>query len=123
MYYLTLDEDGYLVGYAVAEAMPGEVVDMPAVERLDEAAMRDAKHMISHRWDGEKLVLDEQRLARLEVEEKRQDCIAELKNLLIATDYVAAKIAEGSAAVEEYAAVIARRRAWRAEINELEGTA
>ena len=123
MYYLTLDEDGYLVGYAALETMPDDSIGMPAVGHLDEAAMMDAKYMISHRWDGEKLMLDKQRLVRLEAEEKRQNCIAELKNLLIATDYVAAKIAEGSAAVEEYAAVIARRRAWRAEINELEGTA
>lgn len=36
------------------------------------------------------------------------------------TDYVAAKIAEGAATAEEYAAVLAERRAWRAEINEAE---
>ena len=35
-------------------------------------------------------------------------------------DFVAAKIAEGAATKEEYAAVLSRRRAWRGEINEAE---
>lgn len=43
-----------------------------------------------------------------------------LHQLLTRTDYIAAKIAEGSATREEYADVIAQRQAWRAEINELE---
>lgn len=46
--------------------------------------------------------------------------IAWLKAKLSETDYIAAKIAEGSAAAEEYAEEIARRREWRARINELE---
>lgn len=45
--------------------------------------------------------------------------VAELKERLRATDYVAAKIAEGAATREEYADVIARRQAWRDRINEL----
>ena len=55
-------------------------------------------------------------------EEKAQARIAELKRQLSDTDYVALKIAEGSATTEEYADVIAQRKAWRAEINELEKT-
>lgn len=46
--------------------------------------------------------------------------ITELKQNLANTDYVASKIAEGSATREEYADVIAQRQAWRAEINSLE---
>lgn len=46
--------------------------------------------------------------------------IAELKKLLSDTDYVAIKIAEGSATIEEYAEVIAQRKLWREEINSLE---
>jgi hypothetical protein len=46
-----------------------------------------------------------------------------LKSQLTGTDYVAAKIAEGSATVEEYAEKIAQRQAWRQEIAELEATA
>ena len=46
--------------------------------------------------------------------------IAELKHKLTATDYIAAKIAEGAATSEEYAEKLAGRAAWRARINELE---
>lgn len=46
--------------------------------------------------------------------------IAELKAKLAATDYIAAKIAEGAATREEYAEELAERAAWRARINELE---
>lgn len=46
--------------------------------------------------------------------------ISELKAKLTATDYVAAKIAEGAATKEEYAEKLAERAAWRARINELE---
>ena len=53
-------------------------------------------------------------------EEKTQK-IAELKQKLADTDYIAAKIAEGAATKEEYADVLAQRKAWREEINALEG--
>ena len=46
--------------------------------------------------------------------------IAELKTKLVETDYIAAKIAEGSATFEEYSEEIRKRREWRARINELE---
>jgi hypothetical protein len=46
-----------------------------------------------------------------------------LKSQLANTDYIAAKIAEGSATVEEYAEKIAQRQAWRQEISELEAVA
>lgn len=46
--------------------------------------------------------------------------ISELKSKLTATDYIAAKIAEGAATREEYAEELAERAAWRARINELE---
>ena len=46
--------------------------------------------------------------------------IGELKAALAATDYIAAKIAEGAATREEYADKIAQRAIWRARINELE---
>ena len=58
--------------------------------------------------------------------EKPQDLInaeriEELKTKLAETDYVVIKIAEGEATAEEYSEVLANRKAWRAEINELEG--
>lgn len=46
--------------------------------------------------------------------------IAELKTKLAQTDYIAAKIAEDSATVEEYSEEIRKRREWRERINELE---
>ena len=46
--------------------------------------------------------------------------INELKQKLSDTDYIACKIAEGSATVEEYAEQIKQRQLWREQINELE---
>jgi hypothetical protein len=46
-----------------------------------------------------------------------------LKSRLADTDYITAKIAEGSATIKEYADKIAGRQAWRREIAELEATA
>lgn len=59
--------------------------------------------------------------------EIKQARIAELKAQLDSTDYVVLKIAEADTAEEQaqlrehYAEVIANRKAWRAEINELQG--
>lgn len=46
--------------------------------------------------------------------------IAQLKRQLSLTDYAVIKIAEGAATKEEYAEIIAQRRKWRQEINNLE---
>ena len=54
-------------------------------------------------------------------EEIKAQTIVELKANLAATDYAIIKIAEGVATAEDYADVIAQRRQWRTEINELEG--
>ena len=43
-----------------------------------------------------------------------------LKQQLADTDYIAAKIAEGAATKEQYAAKITERQTWRDEINVLE---
>jgi hypothetical protein len=43
-----------------------------------------------------------------------------LKRQLASTDYIAVKIAEGAAVAQDYAAKIAERQAWRAEIGLLE---
>ena len=53
-------------------------------------------------------------------EEIKQARISELKAKLSATDYVVIKINEGVSTTEEYAEVLADRKAWREEINELE---
>ena len=46
--------------------------------------------------------------------------IAMIKERLRAPDYLAIKFAEGELTAEEYAETKAKRRAWRAEINELQ---
>ena len=46
--------------------------------------------------------------------------IAELKQMLINTDYKAIKYAEGQLSSEEYESVKLQRQAWRDEINDLE---
>jgi len=51
--------------------------------------------------------------------EKNEQKIIVLKRQLAETDYVAAKIAEGSATKAEYADIIAQRQAWRKEIDKL----
>ena len=55
-------------------------------------------------------------------EEYRQMRISELKQRLAETDYIACKIAEGSATADEYEYLIKQRQAWRDEINSLEKT-
>ena len=47
----------------------------------------------------------------------QQTIILDRKSKLTATDYIAAKIAEGSATKTEYKDEIAERRQWRDDIN------
>ena len=54
-------------------------------------------------------------------DQKKECTILDLKKKLADTDYLACKIAEGAATLEEYAEIIAQREAWRAQINELMG--
>jgi hypothetical protein len=51
--------------------------------------------------------------------EENERRIVVLKRNLADTDYIAAKIAEGSATAAEYADKIAQRQAWRQEIDSL----
>ncbi len=53
-------------------------------------------------------------------DEYKQERIAELKQMLADTDYIACKIAEGVALREEYSDELAQRQSWRKEINLLE---
>lgn len=52
--------------------------------------------------------------------EKAQARIAELKQMLADADYWTSKHADGEYTEEEWAEKVAIRKAWRAEINELE---
>ncbi len=47
----------------------------------------------------------------------QQTIILDREGLLTATDYIAAKIAEGKATKAEYADKIAKRQQWRDDIN------
>jgi hypothetical protein len=56
----------------------------------------------------------------VEIEAKENERkIIVLKRQLADTDYIAAKIAEGSATIAEYVDKIAQRQAWRQEIDAL----
>lgn len=62
-------------------------------------------------------------LGKTDAEKKAEEAeksIRELKARLSETDYIAAKIAEGSATKEEYAELIKERQKWREAIGELE---
>lgn len=62
-------------------------------------------------------------MTRQEIEDRRNvlfSLVRDREAKLKETDYVAAKIAEGAATKEEYAAALSQRSAWRAEINEAE---
>lgn len=52
---------------------------------------------------------------------EKECAILDLKKKLADTDYIACKIAEGAATLEEYAEIIAQREEWRTQINELMG--
>jgi hypothetical protein len=51
--------------------------------------------------------------------EENQKRVSELKQMLIDTDYIAVKIAEGSSTKADYADKISERCAWRQELREL----
>ena len=80
--------------------------------------------------NGEYIELTSEEIAQIQAEQEafkktkeyRQIKIDELKQRLAETDYIACKIAEGSATVDEYEDLIKQRRAWRDEINSLEKT-
>ena len=61
------------------------------------------------------------RYVQVPEEQRAAERIAWLKGRLADTDYAVIKIAEGAAAPEEYADMVAQRQAWRGEINRLEG--
>jgi hypothetical protein len=66
--------------------------------------------------DGELVYEDSEQY----IEYKKQLRITELKQLLADADYWTSKHADGEYTEEEWAEKVAIRKAWRAEINELE---
>lgn len=62
-------------------------------------------------------------LGKTDAEKASEEAIEKIRALkmqLAETDYIASKIAEGSATTKDYADKIAERQEWRAEINRLE---
>lgn len=62
-------------------------------------------------------------LGKTDAEKASEEAIEKIRVLkmqLAETDYIASKIAEGSATAKDYADKIAERQEWRAEINRLE---
>lgn len=62
-------------------------------------------------------------LGKTDAEKKVEEAVEKirvLKTNLAETDYIAAKIAEGSSTAKDYSKEIAERQSWRDEINELE---
>jgi len=82
---------------------------------VEDAVFEAAEGIV--RLIGDEIVLGKT-TAEKQAEENQQKVIT-LKRQLAETDYIAAKIAEGSATKAEYADKIAQRQAWRKEIGEL----
>lgn len=109
-------KDGVVVHHTDLEAMKTmDGITQPELEISDEEF--EAAGSIARIIDGEIFIgkTDEEKAA-----DDARVRIAALKKSLAETDYIAAKIAEGSATTKEYDDKIAERQAWRAEINELE---
>lgn len=103
---LTLDQCDLTVGFLAEET----------VIRPEAAPVDDVTKFAWAEEDYETI----QRYVALPEKQLAAERVAQLKELLRNTDYTVIKIAEGAAAAEDYAQVIAQRQAWRDEINELE---
>ena len=88
-------------------------------QKLVEADPTHYKISIDKNSDWYVEAIPEKTQAELKAEEKAQK-ILELQKKLQDTDYVTIKIAEGVAAKEDYADILAQREEWRNEINSLE---
>lgn len=71
MFYLILDENGYLIGHKCLLTDEEDAKRIPSVESLDGLDLEGIRFR-AHRWDGEKLALDEGRLAELEALEAEE---------------------------------------------------
>lgn len=94
------------------------IKDGEIIESIVSTVEYDGKNYI--RTTIEKILVyipyTEAELRKIEIEAR----IAELKQLLADSDYLATKYAEGWYTDEEYAPIKAQRQAWRDEINALE---
>lgn len=107
-------KDGGVVHHTDLEALKAEGINEAEIEIPDEEF--EAAGCLARVIKGEIFIGKTNEEKTAEENEKR---IVVLKRQLSETDYVAAKIAEGSATKSEYADAIAQRQAWRREIRDL----
>ncbi|MDR2951684.1 MAG: hypothetical protein LBU82_00420 [Treponema sp.] len=108
-------KDGGVVHHTSLKALK----NMDGIEKADleiSDAEFEAAGCLARLVDGEIFIGKTEEEKTAEANAQR---VNELKLLLAETDYISAKIAEGSATKAEYADAIAQRQAWRKEINEL----
>jgi len=120
MVYVAKKKDGTLVHHTSKEAMKAlDGISKPDWEVTD--AEYEAANGLMRIINGE-LFLGKTDAEKAAEKKEAEDTarVSFLKTQLAATDYIAAKIAEGSATKAEYAEKIAQRQAWRGEINRLE---
>ena len=111
-------------------AIKGDVVvhhtDLSAMQKMDGISKPD-KTITEEEFNATgglvRLINGKIFLGKTEAEKKAEEAaetIKELKVKLAETDYIAAKIAEGSATKEDYAKQIKERQEWREAIGKLE---
>lgn len=108
MYAISLDEDNRILSTTFEEyASDTDIL----VESLPEGDVSDYLYV-----DNEFIFSEAPWKNATRIREE----VNELKAKLKETDYIACKIAEGSATREEYAVMLQQRQEWRNRINELE---
>jgi len=120
MVYVAKKKDGTLVHHTSKAAMKDlDGISKPDWEVTD--AEFEAANGLMRLINGE-LFLGKTDAEKAAEKKEAEDTarVSFLKVQLAATDYIAAKIAEGAATREQYAAKIAERQQWRDEINTLE---
>ena len=111
-------------------AIKGDVVihhtDLSAMEKMDGIKKPDMT-ITEEEFDAAgglvRLIKGKIFLGKTDAEKKAEEAaekICVLKTNLAETDYIAVKIAEGSATAKDYSKEIAERQSWRDEVNELE---
>ena len=108
------DGQKYVIGYATLGGIEG------GVEYSGDVPEDFAENCRYYKFENGTLIFDAGKKATEEQHIQAAERISELKGLLAATDYIAAKISEGAATREEYADKLMERQNWRDEINKLE---
>lgn len=121
--FIKFDENGNFLSYAEVESINDIRPDPTGFEKLEyNVSPNDIYYL---RKVNGVISIDETAKAAAQAKSTAQKRIAELKALLTASDYKIIKCMEaqltGAAMPYDYAALIAERDGYRAEINELEG--